>query len=68
MFGLFRKKKKYEDVRDELAARVSVELPEHQRARKEAVDEAKKATENLKEIINRNGFTLKIHIAAGGKH
>ena len=63
----FKKKKRYEDLRDQLAARVSVEVPEHQRVKKEAVEEARQATDTLKEVINNNGFTLKIHIAAGGK-
>lgn len=63
----FKTKKKDEDIRDELASRISVEVPEHQRAKKQAVEEAKKATDNLKEIISNNGFTIKIHTAAGGK-
>lgn len=64
----FKKKKKYEDMRDKLERRVSIEVPEHQRAKKEAVSQAQEANDGLRDIITRNGFTLKIHIAAGGKH
>jgi hypothetical protein len=63
----FGRKKQYEKLRDELETRIAIEVPEHQRAKQEAVNEAKRATEGLKETITRNGFTLKVHIAAGGK-
>jgi len=46
---------------------VSVEIEHHQNATAKTVAETKKVTDNFNRVIKENGFTLKIHVAAGGR-
>jgi hypothetical protein len=46
-------------------SRVEVEL--HKNASVEAAEQAKKANEHLNDLLVKNGFTLKIYLAAGGQ-
>lgn len=61
-------KKQSPDKIDALAARVSVEVGEHGRSKQRAVSEVRQAALDLNRTITRNGFTIRIHQAAGGKH
>lgn len=51
-------------VRNETAA---IEIITHKNATKDLVNEAKEANDKLQELLVKNGFTVKIYIAAGGK-
>lgn len=44
-----------------------VEVVVHQNATKEVVAEAKRVNDQLKTLLEDNGFTLKIYLATGGK-
>ena len=44
-----------------------VEVVVHKEATKEVVAQAKKANETLAKLLEQNGFTIKIFLAAGGK-
>lgn len=44
-----------------------VEVVVHKEAAKEVVEKAKKANQDLNDLLNQNHFTIKIFIAAGGK-
>lgn len=44
-----------------------VEVVVHQNAAKEVVEEAIAVNEKLKNLLDENGFTIKIYLAAGGK-
>lgn len=44
-----------------------IEVTVNKNAAKEAVDMAKDASNKLNNILEENGFTLKIYLAAGGK-
>lgn len=45
-----------------------VEVIVSKEANKEVVEKAKKANEQLNELLNQNHFTIKIFIAAGGRN
>jgi hypothetical protein len=45
-----------------------VEVVVHKNATKEAVEKAKATNQHLQSLLDANGFTLKIYLAAGGKH
>jgi DNA-binding protein H-NS len=66
--GWFRKKKSNAvDLQHELEAVVSVELEQHKKAADDKIAETNEVTEKFNKILKENGFTLKIHVAAGGK-
>lgn len=44
-----------------------VEVIAHKRATKRQVNEVKKVNQSLNEMLDANGFTLKIYLAAGGR-
>jgi hypothetical protein len=44
-----------------------VEVVVHQNATKEAVKQAQEANKHLGNLLEENGFTIKIWVAAGGK-
>lgn len=62
------KRKKKEDiiVQPPASSRVEVEL--HKTASREATEKAKEANAHLNDLLVENGFTLKIYLAAGGRH
>lgn len=45
-----------------------IEIETHKSAQKEAIEQAKQASQQLNKLLVENGFTLKIYVAAGGKH
>ena len=47
---------------------VKIEIEAGKRATKEAIEEARRANEELNRVLVRNGFTVKIFVATGGKH
>lgn len=40
----------------------------HKETTDNAIAKTQKVTDNFNRVIKENGFTLKIHVAAGGKH
>lgn len=64
----FKNKKAAIDKQHELETIVSVELEQHKKLTDDKINETKQVTENFNKILKENGFTLKIHVAAGGKH
>lgn len=48
--------------------KVNIEIDAGKRATRKAIEEARRANEELKKVLVRNGFTVKIFIATGGKH
>jgi len=65
--GLFRKKPSVpvNSVADEQKI---VEIVADKRAQAKVVEQAKEASDKLNALLVENGFTLKIYLAAGGKH
>lgn len=63
--GFFNRKKPDLKVTPPPTSRVEVEL--HKNASEEAAAKAKEANEHLKQLLEANGFTLKIYLAAGGQ-
>lgn len=67
----FRKKKV--DRKDQIAEQhrleevVSIEVENHKDATKETIAKTQQVVDNFNEVIRKNGFTIKIHVAAGGK-
>lgn len=45
-----------------------VEVVAHKKATKKTIDETIKVNQQLNKLLVENGFTLKIYLAAGGKH
>jgi len=67
MFWNRKHKQNEEDVttiQPPASSRVEVELAKG--ANKEAVQKANEANQHLNELLVKNGFTLKIYLAAGG--
>lgn len=64
----FRKRKSDIELQHKLESVVSVELEHHKKVTDDKIRETKEVTEKFNKIIKENGFTLKIHVAAGGKH
>lgn len=54
------------DVEQEVKAYIEVE--NLKKKTHKSSEEAKEATERLNKLLVQNGITLKIYIAAGGKH
>lgn len=50
------------------ADRSMVEVVAADNARHEVIREAKEVNQHLKNLLIENGFTIKIYLAAGGKH
>ena len=46
---------------------VSVEIEHHQNATDKTIKETQEVTDKFNKVIRENGFTLKIHVAAGGR-
>jgi hypothetical protein len=68
----FNKKIKQEKPRiplsiEEVTVKTPVEIVAHKNATKEQVEEVKRANENLQKVFERNHFTVKLYVAAGGK-
>ena len=71
--GLFRRKKNPETiepivVRETPLTDPIVEIIANEEAKKEVIEKAKQASSQLNELLVQNGFTIKIYLAAGGKH
>lgn len=47
--------------------KASIEIVASKDAKQEAIEQVKKANEHLKEVFDKNHFTIKIYLAAGGK-
>lgn len=65
---LWFKRKPLQAAQDDAVQRSSIEIIAHKDAKHEVVEDAKAANEQLKKLLVGNGFTLKIYLAAGGKH
>lgn len=67
--GWFNRNKKEQglpiSIQPPAASRVEIEL--HKDATVEAAQKAKEANQHLSDLLLRNGFTLKIYLAAGGR-
>lgn len=66
--GIFNRSKKVTPplvVQPPAQSRVEVEL--HKGATEEAAQKAKETNKHLTELLEANGFTLKIYLAAGGQ-
>lgn len=48
--------------------KATIEIVAHKEAKDAVVRETKEANEKLNRLLVDNGFTLKIYLAAGGKH
>jgi hypothetical protein len=64
---LFNRKKESLATREDLEKKISVEIKQHEKITKKTVAETKKVADNFNRVIRNNGFTLQIHVAAGGK-
>lgn len=58
----FNKKKEMHKI----AETNSIDIVAQKTANKEVVAQAQEATKQLKELLDRNGFTIQIFLAAGG--
>ena len=66
----FKKSKEKKDAIAEtqrLEHVVSVEIENHQNATDKTIKETQEVADKFNEVIRQNGFTLKIHVAAGGR-
>ena len=59
-------KNKREEIRMS-AEKNSIKIVTQKNATKEVVEQAKLANKHLKELLDHNGFTLQIFLAAGGQ-
>ena len=71
--GLFRRKKNPETIEPIVVKETPltdpiVEIIANEEAKKEVIEKAKQASSQLNELLVQNGFTIKIYLAAGGKH
>ena len=64
--GLFKRKQQEPQplLETHLKPETPVEIIAHKDAKKEIVDEAQKVNAHLKELLVKNGFTIKIYLAA----
>lgn len=69
MFGLNFRKRKEEQVAEtaRLEKAVSIQIENHNKIADEKVAEAKEMADNLNRVINENGFSLVIKVAATRK-
>lgn len=58
-----REKRKHAAVERES----TIEIIAHQKASRQAIEEVKRANKELNRLLEGNGFTVKIFLAAGGK-
>lgn len=64
----FKKKHENEQLkRLQQAEKSAIEIVTHKNATKKLIKETKAANEQLQDLLVKNGFTVKIFIAAGGK-
>lgn len=63
----FGKKKQQIATQKKLEKELVIELRLDSKATDKAIAQSKKITKDFNDLINKNGFTLKIHSAAGGK-
>lgn len=64
----FNKKKQEQAETAEHNRAVTVEIEHHKEETAKAIAKTKKVTDNFNKVLNQNGITIKIHLAAGGKH
>lgn len=64
--NFFKKSIKKEPICIKPPAQSRVEIELHKDASVQASEKAKATNKHLKELLNHNGFTLKIYLAAGG--
>ena len=64
---MFWSKKAKEEVKLQTEA-TRVEVIANREAKKEVIDKARQINKELNSTLIRNGFTLKIYVAAGGGH
>ena len=57
---------KGKEVRKDIGRQAIVEIQATKDAKKEAIAQAKEASEQLNSLLVENGFTLKIYLATGG--
>lgn len=67
MFWLSNSKQKRID-QENLQKKVSLQVAQHTESIKQSAEETKKVTDKFAKIVKENHFTLKIHVAAGGKN
>lgn len=64
----FNKKRKSDELDiTRRADKAAIEIVTHKNATKKLVKEAHEANDKLQDLLVKNGFTVKIYIAAGGK-
>lgn len=64
--GLFSRSRTPVDQAIETASKIQVVA--HKNATKNQIEEVKRANDQLNGVLARNGFTIKIYLAAGGSH
>lgn len=62
----FRKKKQAKIEKADLEQRVHTEMCDKDKIEKKVARDVELATKNLNKAIKNNGFTIRIHAAAGG--
>ena len=62
--GIFRRQPLFAHNNHE----VKIEIEAGKQATKKAIEEARRANEELNKVLVKNGFTVKIFVATGGKH
>lgn len=62
----FRRNKNKQDL--ERAKKVTIEVEAHKEKAVKIAQKAEKSTKELNKLLRANGITLKIYIAAGGRH
>lgn len=68
MIMWFQKQKPELRIEHELTDSESkIEVVAHKRATKQQITKVRKANDSLNQLLNENGFTLKIYLASGGK-
>lgn len=63
----FKKKRAIIEHQQDVAQHTAIEIIAHKTAKQEAVNEAKDVNKQLKKLLEANGFTIKIYLAAGGR-
>lgn len=66
---LFRKNKMNPELYEALPPehKASIEIVAHKNAQEDEINKVKIANKHLQEVFEKNHFTLKIYLAAGGK-
>lgn len=69
MFGLGKKRRTAEKIdQEKLLEKVNNEVAEHQEQQEKVTKTAVNETQKLNRRIIHNGFTIRIHLAAGGRN